>query len=186
MTKAPARAAPRGAVVTSRRETPNLDAHLAAKAAEASPAPEYPGGDDFDAFIEALNSGIELRIEQAKARAEIARLAWEDAVKVVRKLEAIQSAENFTLEPPPHDLRTSGTRKARAAGEGSARAPRGDVPKAVLDLLADIPAGLPAGSIIDRLQADDKMKTSIRNFLAASKKKGTLRYNETTKAYAKA
>jgi hypothetical protein len=94
---------------------------------------------------------------------------------------------NESLRPTAAPRAARKTRTDAAGGWSSSGGRRGKPPSAVVqratELLGEHPAGLPAGTIIERLQATDAEKTSLRNWLSSGKRSGLLDYVDSTKAY---
>ena len=174
MTKAPVRKPPA-------RKTVQVHSEPELEAVQAPPAAKQ-------GLLATLFAGLDEAHVEASERVQRLEGELEEATRELRAVEALKRIrEGGELPLLGGTSAARATRKAPGGGEGSGgRQPRGDVPKQVLELLSEHPNGLPAGTIIDRLQADDKMKTSIRNFLASGKRNGTLRYDEVAKTYAKA
>jgi hypothetical protein len=127
-----------------------------------------------EAYVEAAS-----RVQELETALEVAHrdLAAMEALKVMRDGGGLPLIGGSGASAKPIRKASGG------ASGGGGRAPRGDVPKRVMELLGENPKGLPAGTIIARLNAEDKEKTSVRNFLATGKRNGTLAYDEAAKTY---
>jgi hypothetical protein len=159
-----------------RKATPAKAAPNARKPAETpvdhvtgrhSPSPDAGGGGSVLATIFGL-------LEKAAEQAEAELLAAREALAVAeRNFAAVMRMQGRDVAGRPKAPQPA--RKAKEPPAGGARAPRGKAGQRVLDLLSKVPGGLPAGTILDRLQAtDDKEKQSVRNALASLSKNGTL------------